>query len=115
MDKRQQNDCCQIPNEGTQNTMSLTQADVAHVARLARMQLSPEEVEQARVQLSDILDYITMLQEVDVEGVEPMAQVTGLSTLLRPDEAGEALPPRDALANAPDQRDGMFRVKAIFE
>jgi aspartyl-tRNA(Asn)/glutamyl-tRNA(Gln) amidotransferase subunit C len=95
--------------------MALTQAEVAHVARLARMQLSTEELEHMQAQLSAILDYIALLQEVDVEGVEPTAQVTGLTTLMRPDEPQPALPREKVLANAPDQRDGMFRVRAILE
>lgn len=95
--------------------MSLTTTEVEHVARLARLRLSPEELERMRSQLSNILDYIAMLQEVDVTGVPPTAQVTGLTTVLRPDTAAGALSIDAALANAPDQRDGMFRVKAVFD
>lgn len=95
--------------------MALTQAEVEHVARLARMQLAPEELERMRAQLSAILDYMAMLQEVDVEGVPPTAQVTGLSSVMRPDEVQPSLPREEVLANAPDQREGMFRVKAVFD
>lgn len=95
--------------------MSLTTTEVEHVARLARLRLSPEELERMRSQLSNILDYIAMLQEVDVTGVPPTAQVTGLTTVLRPDRAANPLSVDEALANAPDQRDGMFRVKAVFD
>lgn len=95
--------------------MQLTTAEVEHVARLARMRLSDDEIEHMRAQLSDILGHIQTLQEVDVEGVLPTAQVTGLSTVWRDDEVHPPLPPEQALANAPDQNDGMFRVRAIFE
>lgn len=95
--------------------MALTSAEVAHVARLARLSLSPEELELMRSQLSNILEYIELLQEVDVAGVEPTAQVTGLATVLRPDEVTERLTREQALANAPERRDGMFRVRAVFE
>lgn len=95
--------------------MELTHAEVEHVARLARMQLAPDEVEHMREQLSAILDYIQMLQEVDVDGVEPTSQITGLTTLMRPDEVSSSLTQEQVLSNAPDQADGMFRVKAIFE
>ncbi|NTU78688.1 MAG: Asp-tRNA(Asn)/Glu-tRNA(Gln) amidotransferase subunit GatC [Chloroflexales bacterium] len=95
--------------------MSLTSNDVAHVARLARLSLSAEELERMRSQLSNILAYIEMLQEVDVSGVELTAQVTGLATVMRPDAVTDGLSREEALANAPDQRDGMFRVKAVFE
>jgi aspartyl-tRNA(Asn)/glutamyl-tRNA(Gln) amidotransferase subunit C len=95
--------------------MALTQAEVEHVARLARMRLQPEEIEQMRVQLSAILDYIETLQEVDVTGVPTTEQITGIQTLMRPDEVTGALSQEQVLANAPDQHDGMFRVKAIFD
>jgi aspartyl-tRNA(Asn)/glutamyl-tRNA(Gln) amidotransferase subunit C len=95
--------------------MALTSNDVAHVARLARLSLSDEELERMRSQLSDILAYIEMLQEVDVTGVEPTAQVTGLETVMRPDVVSASLSREAVLANAPDQREGMFRVKPVFE
>ncbi len=95
--------------------MSLTTADVEHVGRLARIRLSAQEVEELRVQLSAILDYMDMLQEVDVEGVPPTAQVTGLTSVMRPDEVYSTLPREDVLANAPEHQEGMFRVKAVFE
>lgn len=95
--------------------MSLSEAEVRHVARLARIALSDEEIAVMRAQLSAILDYIAMLQEVDVSNVPPTAQVTGLITVWRPDVVGEMLTQEQALANAPDQQDGMFRVRAVFD
>ncbi|WP_322489135.1 Asp-tRNA(Asn)/Glu-tRNA(Gln) amidotransferase subunit GatC [Chloroflexus sp.] len=95
--------------------MSLSEAEVRHVARLARIALSDEEIAVMRAQLSAILDYIAMLQEVDLRNVPPTAQVTGLTTVWRPDVVGEMLTQAQALANAPDQQDGMFRVRAVFE
>lgn len=95
--------------------MALTSAEVEHVARLARLSLSSDELERMRGQLSDILDYIAMLQEVDVEGVPPTAQVTGLTSVMRPDEVVGQLTREQVLANAPDQDAGMFRVKGVFD
>ena len=95
--------------------MSLTINEVEHVAHLARLRLSPEELEQLRTELSRILDYIDMLKEVDVTDVAPTAQVTDALNVMRADEVRPSLLREDVLANAPDQRDGMFRVKAIFE
>lgn len=95
--------------------MALTIEEVEHVAHLARLRLSTEELEQMRTDLSRILDYIDMLKEVDVSDVAPTAQVTDLFNILREDETRPSLPSEDVLANAPEQRDGMFRVKAIFE
>jgi aspartyl-tRNA(Asn)/glutamyl-tRNA(Gln) amidotransferase subunit C len=95
--------------------MALTTQEVEHVARLARLRLSPEEIEKMRAQLSNILDHIDMLKEVDVADVPPTAQVTDLLNILRADEVRPSLAREDVLANAPDQQDGMFRVKAIFD
>ncbi len=95
--------------------MALSEAEVRHVARLARIALSDDEIAVMRAQLSSILDYIAMLQEVDVTNVPPTAQVTGLTTVWRPDVVGEMLTQEQALANAPDQQDGMFRVRAVFD
>lgn len=95
--------------------MALSEAEVRHVARLARIALSDEEITLMQAQLSAILDYIAMLQEVDVSNVPPTAQVTGLTTVWRPDVVGEMLTQEQALANAPDQQDGMFRVRAVFD
>lgn len=95
--------------------MALSQQEVAHVARLARLSLSEAELDQMRSQLSNILEYIELLQEVNVEGVPLTAQVTNLQTVLRPDSVTESLARDEALVNAPDQRDGMFRVKPVFE
>lgn len=95
--------------------MALSHQEVLHVAQLARLRLDPEELERMRLQLSAILDYMAMLQEVDVSDVPPTAQVTELATVMRPDEVTEGLSREAALANAPDQRDGMFRVRAVFD
>lgn len=95
--------------------MALTSAEVEHVARLARLSLSPAELERMRGQLSNILDYIAMLQEVDVEGVPPTAQVTGLTSVMRPDVVVGQLTREQVLSNAPDQLQGMFRVKGVFD
>jgi aspartyl-tRNA(Asn)/glutamyl-tRNA(Gln) amidotransferase subunit C len=95
--------------------MALTIEEVEHVAHLARLRLSAEELEKMRTDLSNIHGYIDMLKEVDVSDVAPTAQVTDLFNIMREDEIRPSLPREDILANAPDQRDGMFRVKAIFE
>jgi aspartyl-tRNA(Asn)/glutamyl-tRNA(Gln) amidotransferase subunit C len=95
--------------------MALTLQDVEYVARLARLRLSPAELEKMRDQLSNILDHFQMLQQIDVSTVPPTAQVTDLVNVLREDEIRPSLPREQALANAPEQQDGMFRVRAIFE
>ena len=94
--------------------MALSINEVEHVAHLARLRLSADEFAKLQYDLSNILGYIDMLKEVDVSSVAPTAQVTDLANVLREDEVRPSLPPEDVLANAPDQRDGMFRVKEIF-
>ena len=94
--------------------MALTIAEVEHVAHLARLRLSADELEKLQHELSHILDYIDMLKEVDVSSIAPTAQVTDLANVMREDEVRPSLPREAVLANAPDQRDGMFRVKDIF-
>jgi aspartyl-tRNA(Asn)/glutamyl-tRNA(Gln) amidotransferase subunit C len=95
--------------------MPLTIDEVRHVAHLARLRLSDEELAQMQTDLSHILDHIDLLKEVDVTDVPPTAQVTDLANVMREDETRPSLPREDVLANAPEQQDGMFRVKAIFE
>jgi len=94
--------------------MALTIEEVKHVAHLAHLRLSDEELSKLQNDLSHILDHIDMLREVDVSDVAPTAQVTDLANVTRDDEVRPSMPREDVLANAPDQRDGMFRVKEIF-
>jgi aspartyl-tRNA(Asn)/glutamyl-tRNA(Gln) amidotransferase subunit C len=95
--------------------MSLSLEEVTHVARLARLRLDHTELEQMRSQLNSILDYIALLQEVDVTDVAPTAQVTGLTTVLREDAVTTGLSQAAALANAPAQRNGLFQVRPVFD
>lgn len=66
--------------------MKLTRDQVIHVAKLARLGLTEKEVEKFQKELSNILDYVEILSEVDTKGVEPTAQVTGLKNVTRKDE-----------------------------
>ena len=95
--------------------MSLTLDEVRHVARLARLRLNEDELREMQQQLSSILDYMNMLQEVDIEGVPPTAQVTDVVNVVRPDEVRPSLPVEEALAGAPDREGNYFKVKPFFE
>lgn len=95
--------------------MALTNQEVAHVAHLARLKLSSDELATMQHQLSGILDYIGMLSEVDVSNVPATAQVADLLNVMRVDQIRASLSVEDALANAPEMQDNMFRVKAIFD
>lgn len=95
--------------------MKLTREQVKHVADLAKLGLSEDEIELYREQLSSILDYAAVLQRLDTDGIPPMATVLPLRNVMRDDEPAPSLPREDALANAPSVADGHFRVKAILE
>lgn len=95
--------------------MSLTGKDVRHVAMLARLGLGPGEEDFYVQQLTAILAHIDRLREVDTDAIPPTAQVVPLASRLREDVARPCLPQQQALANAPEARDGMFAVKAIQE
>ena len=89
--------------------------DVDHVARLARLALTPEEKARIGEQLAKILTYIDTLNRLDTEGVEPTTHAVPVVNVMRDDEVGPCLPPDEALANAPDRVDGCFRVPRIIE
>jgi aspartyl-tRNA(Asn)/glutamyl-tRNA(Gln) amidotransferase subunit C len=83
---------------------------VLHVARLARLQLSEEEVDRMAGEMSTILGHVETMSELDLEGVEPTSHVVELQNVLREDVPRECLPRERALEQAPDVADGGFRV-----
>jgi len=83
---------------------------VLHVARLARLRLTDEEVERMSGELSSILDHIERINELDLEGVEPTSHVIGVENVLRADEPRPSLPREKALELAPDATEDGFRV-----
>lgn len=94
--------------------MSLTIADVEHVANLARLGLSNDETERMREQLSSILEHIAVLQEIDTDRIPPTAQVNALANVLRDDVVRPSLSQEAVLANAPQSRDGFLEVRAVM-
>ena len=94
--------------------MPLSRADVEHIANLARLHLTEEEKERYREQLSNILDHISKLQELDTSNVQPMSSVVVQQSRLRQDEPGPAMPRDDLLSDAPDVADDQFRVPPVL-
>ena len=94
--------------------MELTEEEVRHVADLARLQLSDEEVERFTHELGRILSYVAQLQELDLSDVPPTTHVVEMQCRLRPDEPEASLPLDEALANAPDVEHEQFRVPRII-
>jgi len=95
--------------------LKLSLEEVRHIALLARLGLSEEEMERFREQLSDILENFEVLQEVDTADVDPTFQVTGMLNVVAEDEVVESSPQEDILANAPRAEDGFFRIRAVLE
>jgi aspartyl-tRNA(Asn)/glutamyl-tRNA(Gln) amidotransferase subunit C len=95
--------------------MALSEAEVRWVAHLARLELTPGELEVMTRQLRAILDYVNQLQEVDTKSVEPLAHPLPLENVFRDDEPAPSLPVDQALANAPDRHGEFFGVPAVLD
>jgi aspartyl-tRNA(Asn)/glutamyl-tRNA(Gln) amidotransferase subunit C len=95
--------------------MSLTVEDVRRIARLARIDISAEEVEQTRGQLNGILAFIEQLQAVDTAGIAPMAHAVDVVQRLRPDGATEPDRREAFQAVAPETEAGLYLVPKVIE
>jgi aspartyl-tRNA(Asn)/glutamyl-tRNA(Gln) amidotransferase subunit C len=93
----------------------ISREDVEHVARLARLALTPEELERMRAQLNAILVHIDALKAVNTDGVEPTAHAVPVVNVFREDEPRPPCPPDEMLRNAPDRAGQFFRVPRIIE
>jgi aspartyl-tRNA(Asn)/glutamyl-tRNA(Gln) amidotransferase subunit C len=89
--------------------------DVKYVAHLARIDLSPDEAARLQGQLSDILEYVNQLKQVDVTGVEPTAHAIPVENVIRADEVKPSLGREAVLSNAPSHSDDQFLVPKIIE
>jgi aspartyl-tRNA(Asn)/glutamyl-tRNA(Gln) amidotransferase subunit C len=93
----------------------ISREDVEHVARLARLALTPDELERMRTQLNAILVHIDALQAVDTDDVEPTSHAVPVVNVMRDDEPRPPFPLEDMLRNAPDRAGQFFRVPRIIE
>ena len=89
--------------------------NVAHIAKLANLPLTDEEVSKFELQLSEILRYVDQLQQVDTSSVSETSQVTGLENVLRADSAKSSLSQEEAISNTKSQHNGLFQVKGILD
>ena len=87
---------------------------VRHVARLSRIELTEQELEVFSRQLASILEHFDKLQELDTANVEPMAHAVELSNVFGEDEQGLSLATDEALANAPDRHEDLFKVPKVI-
>ena len=95
--------------------MSLSQQEVEHIAKLARLELSEEQKVLYREQLSVILDYISKLRELDTKDVPPTFSGGLSQMILRADEAHPGLTTDELLSNAPQTEDKQFKIPPVFE
>ena len=95
--------------------MKLDRDVVLHIAKLARVELSPAEIETFSEQLSEILTHFDVLKGIDTEGVEPTAQALPLRNVFADDVSRPSLPQDEVLALAPNTEDGYVRVRAVLE
>ncbi len=95
--------------------MASKQIDVNYVAKLARLELSEDEINTFQPQLEAILGYMNKLEELDVDGIEPTAHASPIFNSIREDVAKESLSKEAFLQNAPDQSNGQLRVPKVIE
>jgi aspartyl-tRNA(Asn)/glutamyl-tRNA(Gln) amidotransferase subunit C len=93
--------------------MSISEEQVRHVAMLARVAVTDDEVAKLAVELSSILDHVGTIAELDLSDVEPATHAVPVVNSTRPDEVRAGLSQHDALLNAPQQRDGAFVIPKI--
>lgn len=91
----------------------ITKADVIHVARLARLALTDDEIARTTAQLADMLEHFADIDDLDLAAVEPMTQAYALQNVLREDVVAPSLDRDEVLAAAPDAFEGRFRVPPI--
>jgi aspartyl-tRNA(Asn)/glutamyl-tRNA(Gln) amidotransferase subunit C len=95
--------------------VAITEQNVRHLAKLANLSLSAEEAVRMAGELEAIVGYVAQLQAVDTTGVEPIANVMGLTNVSRPDVAGPMMSQKLVLANAPQKNEVAFLVPKVVE
>jgi len=95
--------------------VKLTRDEVLHIARLARVGLSEDEIDRFSIQLSNILENFEVLNQVDTEGVPPTAQPNPLSTVMSEDTVKPSMDREDVLANAPCRDGDFFRIRPVLD
>ena len=91
----------------------ITEKEVKHIVQLAHLKLTGEEIKLFTEQLGNILQYFEKLEELDTEDVVPTAYSISVKNVMREDVVKKSLPREEGLKNAPDQKDGHFRVPPI--
>ncbi len=95
--------------------MKISRTEVEHIADLARLDLTKTELERLQKELSQILEYVEQLNELNTADVPPTARVVVKQDILHEDETRPSLPREDILSNAPRAQEGFLRVHAVFD
>jgi aspartyl-tRNA(Asn)/glutamyl-tRNA(Gln) amidotransferase subunit C len=95
--------------------MAVSREEVMHIAELARLKLTPDEVERYQAELTSILDYVGQLRQVDTAGIQPAVTPAICEKPLREDSVGLSLSSDEALANAPAKANNMFSVPRVID
>jgi len=93
----------------------LTEKDVRHIAKLARIDLTGKEVDKYRKMFNETLDYVQVIKEVDTSDVEETSHTTGLENVFREDVVTPSLSQSEALSNAKEKEDGYFKVPPVLK
>ena len=92
----------------------LSEKEVKHVAKLAKLDLTPQEVKKFQEQLSEVLSYMEILKEVKTEKIEPTSQVTSLENVFREDKTKTSLSQKEVLSGVRQSYQGFFKIKRIL-
>jgi len=95
--------------------MSITKEEVRHVAKLSRLTLSDGEVENYTQHLNTVLKFAEKLNEIDTSNIQPTSHALDISNVFREDKVRDSIPRETALKNAPEQKNGQFKVPAVME
>lgn len=93
----------------------ITIDDVLRLASLSKLKLDDDQLRRYRDEISAIVEYVDQLSEVDVAGLEPTNQVTGLVNVMRPDEEKVFITPAELLKNAPETENNLIKVRRVLE
>ena len=96
--------------------MLLNKEKIKHIAKLSDLEFSDSKIEKSSQQLSAILEYVKLLDEIEIAGVKATAQTTGLKNVYQEDKPSEerGLTQEDVLSNAPEKQDGFIKIEAVF-
>ena len=93
--------------------MAISREEVEHIAKLARLQLTDEEIQRFQVELGKIIEYFDQLKKLDTENVPPMTHAVPIENVLREDKVESSLSVEEALQNAPEKKNSYFQVPKV--